>query len=189
MFRRGFKSWSEEVALRLRREQGLSPAAPIDYRRLATSLGVPILSPNDLSDVPEEVRRRLLGEFHSSWSAITVSVGKQSLIVYNTAHSAPRQATDVVHELAHLLLEHRPAMVFMNPAKALLLRTYDPGQEDEASWLGGCVLLPRPALLAAGRRRDSVAAIAAGFGVSEELVRYRQNVSGVTRQLTRRRKV
>jgi len=53
-----------------------------------------------------------------------------------------------MHELAHLIIGHEPARVVVSPDMILAVRTYDQGQEEEAAWLSGCLLLPRPALLA-----------------------------------------
>lgn len=52
-----------------------------------------------------------------------------------------------MHELARLIVGHRPGRVDITEDGALLLNKYDKQQEDEANWLAGCLLLPRPALL------------------------------------------
>lgn len=62
----------------------------------------------------------------------------------------------------------------------------DREQEEEANWLAGCLLLPRPLLIRCLLRRMDEAAIAASCKVSEEMVTYRINVTGVKRQLARR---
>jgi Zn-dependent peptidase ImmA (M78 family) len=173
--------------LRLRRDQGLPPVAPLDPHVLAARLRVAMVTPRDLIALPSDIADRLLNEHHRSWSAVTVSMGSRSLIVYNDAHSRARQATDLTHELAHLLLAHKPALVFLNPVKDLLLRTFDQNQEEEASWLAGCILLPRQALITARAQRKAVSEIADEYHVSNDLVTYRLNVSGVTRQMSRRR--
>ena len=67
------------------------------------------------------------------------------------------------------------------------LRSYDDQQEAEAAWLSGCLLLPRPALLRIAKLKLSDREAAARYGVSEQLLRYRKDITGVTRQLERRR--
>jgi Zn-dependent peptidase ImmA (M78 family) len=69
----------------------------------------------------------------------------------------------------------------------LMLHTYNGAQEDEASWLGGCLLLPREALLFAGEQGWTATKTAAHYGVSSDMLRYRTQVTGVERQLGRRR--
>jgi Zn-dependent peptidase ImmA (M78 family) len=51
-----------------------------------------------------------------------------------------------MHELAHIILGHRPAKLFLSTS-GIPLRTHDKDQEDEAEWSAGCLLLPRPILL------------------------------------------
>jgi hypothetical protein len=51
-------------------------------------------------------------------------------------------------------------------------------QEDEANWLAWAILLPREALVSALSRGMSIEAIAAHFGVSVTLVRFRAQKTG-----------
>lgn len=68
-------------------------------------------------------------------------------------HRNGRLASDIMHELAHLIIGHEPARVDVTEDGLLILNTFSQKQEDEAKWLSGCLLLPRPALLAI-RARD-----------------------------------
>src|SRR5437867_1786294 len=115
MFRRGFKSWAEESALRLRRELKLQPTSPIDPAQVAQILGVPVLTPEELTELACGVRGRLLTRHSDTWSAITVSVGKHHLIVMNPEHPHTRRNSSLAHELAHILLGHDPSMMFVTP--------------------------------------------------------------------------
>jgi Zn-dependent peptidase ImmA (M78 family) len=67
-------------------------------------------------------------------------------------------------------------------------RTFDQKQEDEANWLGWGLLLPREALMAARRSRMVNAQIAEAYGVTERLVSYRVQLTGVDVQLRRGRR-
>ncbi len=69
----------------------------------------------------------------------------------------------------------------------IIMRSYDPKQEEEANWLGWCLLLPSEALLRAARAEDSTTQIAQTYGVSEQLVTYRLRMTGVVKRLHRRR--
>ena len=62
------------------------------------------------------------------------------------------------------------------------IRSYDGRQEEEASWLSGCLLLPRPALLTIAGSDLSLDEGAARYGVSVRLLKYRTDVTGVRAQ-------
>lgn len=65
-------------------------------------------------------------------------------------------------------------------------RTCKPEEEEQATALGGALLLPRTLLAQATRRGEDPAAIADRCGVTLEMARYRFNTTGVARQATRR---
>lgn len=184
MFKRGFKSWCEETALQLRKQLQVSPQSPLDPYQLAAHLGVVLKTPKDFPKLATDTMARLLGEHTDSWSAFTITNGRNPMIVYNPRHSPARIASNLMHELAHIILGHRPAKMFMN-ASGIPLRSHDKDQEDEAVWLAGCLLLPRPILLVIGRKRMSDDDACAKFGVSRDLLNYRLNVSGVKVQMRR----
>jgi hypothetical protein len=182
MFRRGFKSWCEETALTVRTHQGLAPTAPLSPFVLARELRVQVIEPAALKDLAEDVRRRLLGEHADTWSAITIPGVRVHLIVYNPKHSAARQNSDLMHELAHILLGHKPTMMFMDPNNDLALRAHNQAQEEETNWLAGCLLLPRVILLHIKTARLGDGLACSQYGVSAKMLTYRMNVSGVNLQ-------
>lgn len=185
MFRRGFKTWAEEISLRVRSKLKLPDAAPLDPLQLAELLSVLVLPLNELRDMPEDCRRRLINDHSENWSAITVANGNHHLIVINTAHAATRRNSDLAHELAHVILGHEPSMMFASPGSGIALRTHNKEQEDEANWLAGCLLLPRDALLSIRRRRLTDEEACREYGVSLAMLRFRVNASGVDIQLRR----
>lgn len=185
MYKRGFKTWCEEIALKLRRQDELQPTDPLDPKNLAAELDVCLRTPSELSTLPPDVARRLLTQHSASWSAVTILGAKRPLLVYNPAHSPARTSNDLMHELAHILLNHRPTLVFIAPHSRLALRTYDKDQEDEANWLAGCLLLPRPVLLHVRRSNLGHPEACELYGVSSALLTYRLNVTGVNLQFTR----
>jgi hypothetical protein len=182
MFRRGFKSWCEETALKVRKHQGLAPTAALSPFVLASELRVEVIEPSALKELPEDVRRRLLGEHSDCWSAITIPGKRRPLIVYNPSHSAARQNSDLMHELTHIFLGHKPTMLFVDPSADLALRTHDNAQEEEANWLAGCLLLPREVLLHIKTTGLSDDSACRQYGVSTKMLVYRMNVSGVNLQ-------
>lgn len=182
---RGFKAWSERTASAVRKQFALPPTGPLDPWRLAEKLGVRIVSPLDYPDLESDVRDQLLQRDPGGWSAATLFVGETAIVVFNPTSTLGRRASDITHELAHIMLGHDPATVVFSEDGQMATRTFDQKQEDEASWLGSTLLLPRDALVAARRKRMAKAEIAQAYGVSEPLVRYRLQVTGVEFQMAR----
>ena len=184
---RGFKAWAERTAAAVRREHGLSPTEPLDPLHLAARLGVRIVNPRDYPELPSDIRSQLLERDPTGWSAATLFVSDTAIVVYNPEHSRGRQRSDLIHELAHIMLEHDPATVVFSEDGRMATRTFNQKQEDEANWLGWTLLLPRNALVAARQKRMAKAQIARTYGVSEKLVGYRLQVTGVDIQMRRGR--
>lgn len=187
MFRRGFKTWAERTSLRVRQKLKLPPNSPLDPFQLAELLGVPVMTPNDLVDLGDDVRRRLVNDHRDCWSAITVTDGRGHLIVTNPAHARTRLHSNLAHEIAHIILGHEPSMMFMSPSSGMALRTHNEEQEEEANWLAGCLLLPREALIVVRRRGISEQDACSQYGVSAAMLRFRFNVTGVDVQMRRTR--
>ena len=87
---------------------------------------------------------------------------------------------DIAHELAHTLLDHDLSRI--ERVGDVTFLSCDPTQEEEAAWLSGCLLLPRPLLLAEVRKGSDAKDIAGKYGVSERMAKYRMDVTGVVRQ-------
>jgi Zn-dependent peptidase ImmA (M78 family) len=182
--RRGFKTEANDIASEVRSELQLSPTAPFDPRALATHLEIPIVPLSDFSQqIPDAVRyfrRGHAGEF----SAVTVFADTARLIVYNDAHAAVRQASDLSHELSHALLFHEP-----KPAlNALGCRDWDEDAEDEADFLAGVLLVSEKAAIQVVKRGLTLAAAAEQYGVSVPLMRWRINTTGARVRVARARR-
>lgn len=174
------------MARGLRRELGLSQVDPLPPQDLAEYLAVPILSVADIPDLPPDDLHQLLVVDPGSWSAITVSAGGREAIITNTAHRGERPSTDIMHELAHLLLGHEPSTMFFVAEEDIALRGHNKDAEDEASWMAATLLLPRDVLVHI-RHVGMVDTKACEFyHVSGDLLRYRMDITGVNRQFSRR---
>jgi Zn-dependent peptidase ImmA (M78 family) len=176
VFERGFKSWCERVAVTQRRELNLQPTDSLNARRLATHLDVVVWTANQVPGLDAQYLKVLIKDDPDSWSAVTLCTGSRDLIIVNPVHSEGRLASDIMHELAHIILGHEPARVEVSKDGFLILSTYNKDQEEEAKWLSGCLLLPREALLLIRRRGLSAETAAAIFGVSVPMLSFRQNV-------------
>ena len=183
---RGFKAWAERTAMSLRRDIGLDNLAPLDASKLAAYLEIELLTPHDLAGLPPEVLHQLLTLDPWGWSAVTFELQGRTTVIYNPKKSPGRQASDIMHEVAHVILGHDPATVIFSHDGGMAMRTFNQKQEDEANCLAWAVLLPREALLAARKLRTAKAQIASAYGVTERLVDFRLQTTGVNAQLRRR---
>jgi Zn-dependent peptidase ImmA (M78 family) len=184
---RGFKAWAERTAGSIRSELGLSDNAPLDLIALAEMIGVRLITPREVRGLPKDILQVLLVEDPDGWSAVSLTSGEQAVVIYNPCHSKARQSSDIAHELAHFILSHQPSKLVVSPDGQIVMRSYNSKQEEEANWLGWSLLLPREALLQAGKRKMSTPEIARTFEVSEALVSFRMGVTGVRLLQTRAR--
>ena len=185
-FERGFKTRCENIAQSIRDDLELEPSDPLPADTLADYVGVRLATPVDIPNMSETSLSTLLDDERSDWSALTLSASGVALVIYNPTNSAARRSSDIAHELAHVLLRHAPMTLMFAPDGTWTLRSYDDEQEEEAAWLSGCLLLPRPALLLIARSRLSSQKAAEQYGVSGHLLKYRKDITGVTRQLRAR---
>lgn len=180
---RGFKARAERTSMGLRGELGLTAFERLDPHRLATYLQVQLMGPAEVTGMTEDLLNQLLKVDPWGWSALTMVQGEAAIVIYNPAHSPGRQASDITHELAHIVMGHQPATMIMSHDGKIVMRTYNQKQEDEANWLAWAILLPRDALLAHKRKDSTVLEIAAAFGVTETLVQYRLRITGIESQI------
>jgi len=179
---RGFKAHAEREAARLRREMGKTPADPIVIDALARHLDVTVVGAEALvaRSRLEEIER--LQAF--AFSAATFEIRDRRIIVTNPLRTPGRLASDVAHELAHLLLEHQLSEV--RELDGVLFRTCKPDEEEQATAFGGTLLLPRPLLIHTALCGEGPEDIAARCGVTVEMARFRYHTTGVAKQARRR---
>lgn len=186
MFRRGFKSWCENIALKYRQDFELAPEDQLPPKLLSQKLGVLVWSPEDIPELQQNDLEQLTKHDSSSWSACTLRLPATDLIIVNSSHSHVRQSSSIMHELAHLILEHKPARLDVSEMGHLLLHNYDANQEEEADWLAATLLVPREGLLRLIFQSHSVGSAAKNFGVSSKLLEWRKRMTGVETQAGRR---
>ena len=179
---RGFKANAERESLRLRGELGLRPTEALDVTKLADYMDVEIVSAGDLIDVArlEELERIQAYSF----SAATFDIGDRTIIVFSPLRTSGRLASDIAHELSHILLKHELSEV--REISGVPFRTCRPEEEEQATNFGGTLLLPRPLLVSAARRGLRPEEIADRYGVTVEMARFRYNSTGISRQIKSR---
>ena len=178
--RRGFKSECERIAGHIRCAVGLPEDARLTADAIARYLGVELVAGDEL--LPRSRFDTLRSIQSDAFSACTFAprVGK-SVVVFNPVSSLGRRNSDIAHELAHILLNHELSRIETIGEATFL--SCDPTQEEEASWLAGCLLLPRELLLREVRRGKSSREIAEDYQVSDQMASYRIRVTGVLKQL------
>lgn len=179
--RRGFKAEAEREAARVRRELGLASHDRLDPRELASHLGVSIVVAAELVDVAELEELERLQAF--AFSAATFEIEDRKIIVVSPLRNSGRQGSDIAHELAHVMLKHNLSEI--RELDGMPFRTCKPDEEEEATAFGGTLLLPRPLLLSAARRRATIDQIASQYDVTVEMARFRYNATGVAKQVIR----
>jgi hypothetical protein len=185
--KRGFKADSERRAAAAREMMGLGSNAKLCPWAYASALDILVLAAGDL-DLPAKHLEQLLKIDPGSWSGMTLDEDDVKLIVLNSSHSQARQTSTLMHEIAHIELDHVPASVNVSPSGLTLLSDYSEEQEEEADWLGAALLLPQSALLQYRGQGLSMAQIASTFGVSNDLVAWRCRMTGVEKRMAFRRR-
>jgi Zn-dependent peptidase ImmA (M78 family) len=163
---------------------GLHPYDLLDIRQLAQYLNVEVIPADHLIDCArlEELEQLQPGAF----SAATFHLHDgRTVAVYNPCNDQGRTNSDIGHELAHILLGHDVREIQQIAGHTFI--TCNPEQEEEATWLAGCLLLSRPLLLREAYNGTSAEAIAAKYEVGQHMARFRLNTSGVLLQARRAR--
>ena len=108
--RRGFKSEAERIAKQVRADLGLNGTQSVTPVMLAKLLGIEIWSGDEL--IPRERFVELDQIQHGAFSACTLRPSDDRIaVVYNPLSSRSRQTSDLAHELAHILLNHKLSQI------------------------------------------------------------------------------
>jgi len=176
--KRGFKSLCENLSLNYRKNLGLSKKSPLSPYTLAEYLDVILIDPKNIPDLQKKHLDTLLKEKKSSWSAVTLLFNNTNAIIYNSSHAKSRQTNDMMHELSHIILEHKPTGMH-SYEMGLFLRYYDKTQEEESDCLAATLLLPRDILINIKYSHMDISSATRKYSVSPALINMRLNTSGV----------
>jgi hypothetical protein len=164
----------------------LRTADPLSALSLAEHLNVVVWSVADVSGLDAQDVEVLSDEAESSWSALTMRLGPDDLVIYKPVRSPGRRNNVIMHELAHIILGHNLAAACVLEDGSLVPGNFSQDQEDEADWLAGTLLLPRPALLSIRAQRLTDREACDRYLVSAEMLAWRFRMTGVDYQLARR---
>jgi Zn-dependent peptidase ImmA (M78 family) len=183
LFKRGFKSQCERRSVELRKTFGLQPYEPLLAMEVAKKSGVIVWTEQEIQGLSERDVKQLTATDPDSWAAFTMRFQDKHLIVYNSTQSPPRQNSVVMHEMAHILLGHELTSAFVTDEGYFVPVMYNVDQEEEADWLAGTLLLPRPALLSIRYRNLDNSTASEHFKVSSQMLTWRFRMTGVDYQI------
>jgi hypothetical protein len=168
-----FKKRCEGIAIAQRERVGLRAYDPLPALIMVGVFKARLVTPYTYADemLPEQVAHLLS---YDDWSAGIISK-KPLIILYDPRHSSARFESDLMHEFGHVLLDH--PMIQFDSSTGLPLR--EQRYEDEATYLGSCLQIPKRGLAWAIGRNCSSEQIASYFGCSEEIVAFRCNMTGL----------
>ena len=180
--KRGFKKTAEKTALEVRSAMGITGTSRLNAADLVHHVGAELRCADELTSRAKLERLEALQP--GAFSACTFVLGKRRVVVYSPLSSPARRQSDLAHEAAHIVLGH--GLNTIAEVNGFSFFTCDPDEEQEANWLAGCLLLPRPLVYRATLRGLTPADIAEEFGVSEAMAAFRVRATGVQRQLRAR---
>lgn len=169
--RRGFKAEAGRLALELRMELGLDSLSQFDPYAMADLYGIQVVK---LSGLESDARNHFLNSGADKFSGALIPNGTGVIILENDAHSPQRRRSTMCHELSHVVLEHEFGLSLTQERSCGLAGE----QEEQAGWLGAELLIPKDAAIRMARNEASDSVVAATFGVSTELARWRMGHSG-----------
>lgn len=175
----GFKARANAIARQARMSMGLPASAPLSPWRLAEKMAIAVSPLSSFASECGDAVRQLMEVDSTAFSAGTFQLATTTLIVFNDAHAKERQASDVAHELAHLLLDH--------PMRPILdkrgCRHIDRELEEQANWLGPALLISDEAALCIARQSWTIKEAAREYEVTQEVARFRMNVTAAYKRV------
>ena len=173
-----FRRWIEGRAYDLRSICELAPFERLDPFQLAERMGVKVIVPQDIPNLPRETVEQLLLRDSDSWSAGTLPVAENvHIVVMNPTHKETRQRASLMEELSHISLRHKPSKLM--PKNGLRFRTWNKTQETEAYGVAAAALLPARILKGARSLGWTVTKVAEDHRISIALVKFRENIVGI----------
>lgn len=189
ILKHGFKADCEKQAEKLREDLETEFHEPLCAFNVARNLAIPVYKATEILKMESDFK--ILSGTETKpceWHALTMVTQKGNrIIIHNPFSSNARQQSDMMHEIAHVILKHEHKRIDL-PIYLLGLWSYDMVQEEEAKCLGATLQLPRKSLLWARENKMTNEEIATHFNASKEMVRYRLNSTAVDRQLSYRKK-
>lgn len=170
----------ERNGRKLRTKLGLGDLDPLDPERLIETFDNMVVA--SAAEALPHLKRghTLLRATANRWWATAYREGDGPwLILYYPDQSETRRRASIMEEVAHIVMGHEPTKIAMCPITKVPRRTYKRSHESEAYGIGAASLVPFPGLLRLHASGLSHAEIAEHYGVSEDLARFRHQVTRV----------
>lgn len=164
---------------------GISADEPLCPWLLSEHLYVPVVK---LSILPscDEKDYLMRGKGIEEFSATVCYEGTEAFVVNNDAHHIKRQASDIAHELAHVLMGHPPTRPFDETGRRDFLIEI----ENEAEWLGPALLVSEHAALHAFKliqtKQHTLTSLSDEWSITEDVIRMRMNAVGAAKRFRRK---
>ena len=175
----GFRSRTNAIAREARASLGLAPTAPLSPWRLAAKMEIAVAPVSSFASKCSSAVSHLMTVDRKAFSAGTFRLAGKTLVVFNDANPEERQASDLAHELAHVILKH-PMLPVLDERGC---RHFDKNLEEQANWLGPALLISEEAALHIARLGWTVERAAIAYQVTEEVARFRLNVTAAYRRV------
>ncbi len=111
------------------------------------------------------------------------TIHKNSIIIHNHLHAPPRQQSNLMHALAHIICEHKQPSSNDCLNLPFFMRSFNKQEKEEAIYLGTVLQIPRAGLMWALKKGMLNENTAEHFKASLEMVTLRINSTGVRKQL------
>ncbi len=177
----------ELQALAFRDFAGVRTDSALDPFRLAKFANLLVVDFDQVRNLSETTRARLLDSAAEEWSGGACSHALpdgRRIVILNPNHGPARTNATLMEEISHVFLGHQPSrlkVLATNKSGRTVARDYRKADEEAAYATGAAALVPFAALrrfVLAGKRSSQ---IASHFRVSRELVEYRLKVTRLWR--------
>lgn len=167
---KSFRKQCEVIAAEKRMELDLRIFDPLPANQLARKYDIDIRQPDQI-EMEQDIIKYFL-ENHGWWGVLLPVL--PPMIVYDPKQSPARYESTIMHELAHIFLNHPTERIYIAP-DGTFERGFNSVVEAEAAYLGSCLQIPRRGFLWAVQMGMDIQGIARHFGASIEMVQWRQN--------------
>ncbi|MEP6743159.1 MAG: ImmA/IrrE family metallo-endopeptidase [bacterium] len=177
----------ELQALGFRDFAGVRADAALDPFRLAKFANLLVVEFDQIKNLSDITRERLLGSASEEWSGGACSHALpdgRRLVILNPNHGSARTNATLMEEISHVFLGHQPSrlkVLVTNKRGRTVARDYRSADEEAAYATGAAALVPFAALRKFVLGGQSSSQIAKHFRVSRELVEYRLKVTRLWR--------
>ncbi len=163
------------LAAAVRAETGCGLGDPFDPWAWSKENGIPFLALGELPVGPA-AKRHFTVTRPGVWSAALARTGMQFVVIYNSSHSPERIRSNLAHEVAHFAAEHELSAAWMDEKGSC--GSSSKSDEKDATELAAALLIPPEAARNHAFAGGSPSILAARYRVSEQMARWRMEVSG-----------